>query len=421
MDPITLMTFGIPLALTGYLTLSRAGRASRQVSKGQLAFGMGHYREAIEHFNEAIRLDSSNPALNAIHYSRAAAYAKLGEFGRALDDIGASLALRSSSDALAVRASIYTQMGRLEEALADADEAVALKPSIGNLLVRAGVHRQLQRFDLAVEDCRLALEQEPSLATYLLRCEIHLQANQPEEALKDAEQAVKMARLPSIQALRATCHEARGDFEAALKDYDGILKKLEDPGIYSRRGDLKFRLGDNQGALDDLAKAVTLAPDSTYHLNVLGTAYGLLGEFERAIELFQKAAAIQPDAVYDSNIGEALYHLGRFEEAEQACKNAIKLNPDLASSYAVLGLVSMARGDSEKALARAELALGLEPEEVHALELKGRALEGLGRHQEAVPAYQAFVRVASTRWVAQNELQKRIETAQERIRILSGQ
>lgn len=420
MDPITLMTLGIPLALTGYLTLSKAGRASREVGKGNLALSMGRYREAVEHYNEAIRLDSSNPALNAIHYSRAAAYAELGELSSALDDIGASLALRTSADALAVRAAIFLKMGRAQEALADADEAVQLKPSIENLLTRAGVHLAQEQFEKAAEDCGLALKREPTPGSFLLRSEILLRAGRPEEALEDAEQAVKLGRQLSAYLKRARCHEALGDYSAALEDYDTLLKKFEDPVIYSMRGHLKLlRLDDPQGALDDLAKAVTLAPDSAAHLNALGMAYGLRGEFERAVELFEQANQKEPLATFEANVGEALYHLGRFDEAEAACKRAIKLDPDLGNSYAVLGLVSMARGDSQKALARAQLALEANGDHGWALELKARALEALGRFDEAVDAYAAFVRVAETVLLMENDLERRAQTARERIRVLA--
>ncbi len=68
--------------------------------------------------------------------------------------------------------------------------------------------------------------------------------------------------------------------------------------------------------------------------NDRGVAAIDVGKFDDAIQLFKEAIRLRPDyAVAYGNLGAALYHKGQFEEAITILKKAIQLNSDYAEYY----------------------------------------------------------------------------------------
>jgi tetratricopeptide (TPR) repeat protein len=113
-------------------------------------------------------------------------------------------------------------------------------------------------------------------------------------------------------------------------------------------GMLLLDLGRVDQAVAELNKAVDLDPyrgDTYFHL---GTA---LAEARRK-------AIVQPSLTVTDyahqNLGLALFHLGRYREAEDALRFALSVDPDLQAAYYNLGLVLTAekRPDEAKAFFR---------------------------------------------------------------------
>jgi len=85
-------------------------------------------------------------------------------------------------------------------------------------------------------------------------------------------------------------------------------------------------------ALAELAKAVELDPnrgDTHFHL---GTALAEARRWEDAVAAYRKAIALPSLTLMDlahQNLGLALFHLGRYREAEEALRFALSLEPQL--------------------------------------------------------------------------------------------
>ena len=85
--------------------------------------------------------------------------------------------------------------------------------------------------------------------------------------------------------------------------------------------------------------------------NNLGAAYGELGRHQEAIEAFRQAIKINPYyAKAHNNLGAAYGRLGRYQEAIEAFRQAIKINPDYAEAHLFLGYAYLAIGNKNSAL-----------------------------------------------------------------------
>lgn len=106
-----------------------------------------------------------------------------------------------------------------------------------------------------------------------------------------------------------------------------------------------------------LEKAITLFPEYPAALNELAYAYGFTGNFDKAYTLMDRYVQLQPDQPnpYDS-YGEILRQAGRYEEAIQKYRMAIRVDPNFGSEFgvadtlAVMGKEQEARDEYAKAL-----------------------------------------------------------------------
>lgn len=65
-----------------------------------------------------------------IHSNRGATFGKLGQYQRALDELGQAITLKPDAEAFIRRAVVYQALGRMDEAAADVRRARKLDPSI---------------------------------------------------------------------------------------------------------------------------------------------------------------------------------------------------------------------------------------------------------------------------------------------------
>ncbi|MDO8283198.1 MAG: tetratricopeptide repeat protein [Thermodesulfovibrionia bacterium] len=95
----------------------------------------------------------------------------------------------------------------------------------------------------------------------------------------------------------------------------------------------------------------------------LGKIQGTLGKYQEAVDAFKEALRINPDyaeAYY--YLGAAYSHLNRYQEAADACKQAIRIKPDYAIAHLGLGISYSALGDKGSALEEYKILKDLDKE-----------------------------------------------------------
>ena len=260
-----LASLGWPVA--HHPVLDAASQASARAD--QLCAG-GNYQEAVDAYDEAVRLDPHN---SKAYLGRARAHNALHQPERVEEDYALAIRAAPDSDApLTARAEARIFAARYAEAIPDLDAAIRLKPDDGGLYYWRGIARlNLDQPELALPEFNRALQPEPkdsdSVVNYHTNRGIAEAAlGRYEEALADYNRA-KEAGYDNA-ALRADCLTKLKRFPEALALYDELLPPLEadaDPGseragLLCQRAFVKVGLRDVRGADADLAEAVRLPP-----------------------------------------------------------------------------------------------------------------------------------------------------------------
>lgn len=111
-------------------------------------------------------------------------------------------------------------------------------------------------------------------------------------------------------------------------------------------------------------------------------------KLEEALGLYQQAVQKRSDhAVLHVNVAQALYYLGRYDEAEQSSRKALALDGDGFWPSFMGGAVALRRGDWAVSASRLEHALRLVPGSPSGQYLLAQAYDGGGRSSDAAAWY----------------------------------
>jgi tetratricopeptide (TPR) repeat protein len=154
----------------------------------------------------------------------------------------------------------------------------------------------------------------------------------------------------AIPYVKATWHYARGVAHAARHDIAAATAEANDIETLERTADFSLLKGAGVPAQDVLKLARTV---------VRGRIAQALGDHQAAIESFEHAATLQDSLPYmeppywyypvRQSLAAALIQAGRFDDAEDQFRRALKRAPDNGWSYYGLSELYKARGDADGA------------------------------------------------------------------------
>jgi tetratricopeptide (TPR) repeat protein len=188
-------------------------------------------------------------------------------------------------------------------------------------------------------------------------------------------------------------------------------------------------------ALPVIERAVDLDPLEARSHGLLGQVLMALGRHDEALAAYGKAIGIDPSNVTSlTGLGEALQAAGRDDAAMQhfidsgarlaqagrpweailILQEGAKRFPESAATRSLLGNAYMLAGMQDKAIVHFGAAVEMDATLYEAWYNLGLAAEALGRRDEAIRAYEGFLRTAPS------VLRRPIATARERITALSS-
>ena len=144
-----------------------------------------------------------------------------------------------------------------------------------------------------------------------------------------------------------------------------------------------IQAGELHKANELLNKARTLDQNNPDVLRFLSVLAAKQFNYVDALDLIDRVIALTPDnAIANSNRGNILKELNRFEEALESLDRGIKLDPSYVEAYSNKGNVLQDLHRYDEAIEWYDRAIALKPNYPEAYSNKGNALELLRRHRE---------------------------------------
>ncbi len=269
------------------------------------------------------------------------------------------------------------QAGRLPAAEAAFREVLRLDPNSAAAYANLGVVcMRMERYDAAVESLEKAAQLAPKIAGIRLNLGLaFLRQNQFEKAIPHFRQA------SDLDPQQTQARYLLGLSQYMTDDYEGAVTALEPLyPQFSSQMDYLYVLGSCYGKAGrerDAARVYNqmfrVEGDSPRVHWLIGNAYLNQQLNQEALKELEKALA-NPDLPYlHYSLALAHYRLRQAKEAEEALEEAIRRNPEFASSYGLQGAVYLDLRQLDKAIASYKKSLELKPDQAAAYYGLGRA------------------------------------------------
>lgn len=174
---------------------------------------------------------------------------------------------------------------------------------------------------------------------------------EPEERLKNYEKSIE-ANPQNLDAIInfANALDELGKFDEAIKYYNKALDIDKNCAlVYNNRGYSYYQKKDYESALKDYDKALLLNPKLKIAADNREKLLLELDGNKEFTALIKSSEEKKCDYKYYFNLGMTEARLGNYNEAEEAYKKSIELNPDFAPCYMFYGILEHGRGDYSKA------------------------------------------------------------------------
>jgi tetratricopeptide (TPR) repeat protein len=233
--------------------------------------------------------------------------------------------------------------------------------------------------------------------------------------------------LDAYSFLRAgMANERTGNYPEAVTAYRrGLEAEPENVELLNAMGFALFQQGKSDEAVVALEKALEVDPKHRKAHNNMALASIDLGELEMAEVHYRESLAIEPEAAIYSDLGFVLERQGMIEDAAEAYRKALELDPELHSAhynlggslarsgdyeeaevhlraaletspntqtYTGLGVVQWQQGRTDDAIANLEAAIDADPKNAAAYDYLGTIYVEQGRLEDAESTYRLLVR-----------------------------
>jgi len=232
---------------------------------------------------------------------------------------------------------------RWEEAVANYETAVRLAPSFVNARTNLGMSlRGLNRLDDAIAAYRGALTVAPTRADVQINLGVALDAaGKPEESLIAYKAGIRLDPVlyQGYFNMGVLMAETFKDREAGIQLYHEALRiEPNFADAYHTLGTVHTNLGKYDEARRFLERAVEMRPDDSRFHNSLGILYDSIGDNAKALKYYQSSITKAPNsAAAIINAAKVMNSQGRFQEAENMCLEAIRVDPTYGEAYCQLG------------------------------------------------------------------------------------
>lgn len=336
------------------------------VSKGAILNNLGKYQEALPILTRALEL-SGEDAHTLFYLGQA--LRQLGQSERAVEVLQNAVRRdpKLVDASLELSAALF-DLGHHEEALAGLNSAIALYPqSSVVLLIKGRMLAAMNRFEESFETLKQAIKIDPSLRpAYEDLIALFVKFHRYDDALALLNERQERNPLLTLlfQARKSEILRLAGRLEEALAEAELALK------------------GDSKD------------PDYARALTTKGLVLRALKRNDEAVQALKQSISLEPNLNWSYEwLVDILVDLGRNEEAQQIIDQALKRSADNAYLLCVKGKLLRGEGKADEAIQVLRRALELNRELDRAYFELGRALTDVDRPEDALKAFDAAIKL----------------------------
>jgi Predicted N-acetylglucosaminyl transferase len=375
--------------------VKKKGPEKQGVEQGLLYAKLNRHTEAIKEFKKEL---AKNPDNANVHYYMGISYMKLKEYDQANYEFKAAIRIKPTFFNASLQLAVVSmtqavgsrKIGGREplvlEKLLEAEEIcrgiIAENPDFIDAYALLGeIHFSQGLFDDAIIDYKHALNIDDSfLGGHIALARLYMNSGKFDNAEKQCSDALSKLDPDNlqIQMLLSTIYERQGKYEEAVESLKRIIKKTpENVVARTQLGLLYLKTSKYDEAFSEAQKVDEVSsgrsmPPAIYFIK--GSVLLQRKDYRNAISLLKEASLRLPKMVESHYfLALALTEGGRVEEAKSEFKAAIDLAPGFIPAKIGLARLLTKDGWQEETVRLCEEILGIQPDNVDAMQLLGLA------------------------------------------------
>lgn len=220
------------------------------------------------------------------------------------------------------------------------------------------------------------------------------------EAASTAVSAPPVAATPRPTEPRASYHFLRGHLAELSQDFDGAVQQYQaaigidgtSDFLKTRLAVLYFTMGDTTHALSYAEQVRPAGVRDAQTLSQLAGIYAGSGQRDKALEIYDRAIAVDAErAEAHFSKGLLLTNLKRYEQAEAAFQEGLKVAPNSPLAHYYLGRLALERREPAQAITSFERAIEANPTFEQAYLSLGAVHEASHSPERAVTLYRRYL------------------------------
>lgn len=255
---------------------------------------------------------------------------------------------------------------KLDEAAIHLEKAIEINPWMPNPYISlAKLEEKRDNPDGVILNISRAIKLDPDTRRHYLRLgNAQAKKGEFEAAVESFQKALTLSpENPYLHARIGFVLTQAGKYIESISYLEKSLSLDRDnPETHLNLAGAYFKTGQAQKAITSYQDALKLNPELTEAYLNLGIAYTMVIKYEEAIDLFEKAISIDPEKLEAKQyLAELKYEIARWDNQTMQLKTRLEQNPDDPNLHFRLGSVYQASGRLDEAIEAYRKTIALDP------------------------------------------------------------
>ena len=263
------------------------------------------------------------------------------------------------------RGTVYNYLEKYDKALNDFEEALKINPKDATALAnKAATFSYQKKYTEAVELLNKSIEEEPTYYLfYKMRADILGSNEENDKAIADYEKCISL-KSSYIEAYKelAKLYRSIDNNTKAEETFNRLIKNNSDnPRLIILRATFYRQTKEYAKAIPDYLQALKIDAKEPKTLYNIGYCYEMEGETDKAIDYYTKSIKQKESEIAYWARGYIYKKSGKLQLAIKDMENNLRLDPNNAQAYLVMGNSYFDLGNKQNAVECYTKGLKLNP------------------------------------------------------------
>ena len=335
---------------------------------GFLYFEQGQIDKALDEFDQALKAD---PQDASTHFGSGLCWYAKGEFDKAIEAFKKTLEIDPRHPQADYQLGLcYLRKKEFSEALVHFKRVLKLDPESKQAYYQLGqAYLEQKQYDLALEALKKNVKLNPEVSSaHQVLGVAYLEQGRTDKAMDEFNRALKAdPQDAGPHFYLGLCCYAKGEFDKAVEAFKKTLKK--DPQhlqVDYHLGLCHLQKKEFSKAVVHFKQALTLDPQNKQAYDQLNQVYLQQKRYDLALETLKKNAELNPGTsahkYFHRDAGFLYFEQGQIDKATDEFGQALKADPQDASTHFGTGLCCYAKGEFDKAIEEFKKTLKKDPQ-----------------------------------------------------------